>query len=220
MEKIIHVILFDLATTKKSMLVIICSFIVFGLYFAFSIGDVTVIPISMMLWVTMIAGLPFNIREKQGMDNLLITLPVNRRNIVRGRLLYTISCGVIGISISEIMICLLAGFAKIDFTMQEIILAFSCGILLFCFVISIQQPLYYRFTHSQAIQLSALFLYFIYVVGYQLYYINGDFYWNMNAVIKKLMSFPFTEFIFLIISVFMVMVSYQITFRIYDVKDL
>lgn len=220
MEKILRVFRFDVEACQRSAAILFCTFFLFGLYYGLTIGNLLVIPVSVMIWVTMIAGLPYSLRDKYGLDKLMATLPVNRKTIVRSRFLFSIVLGVLGIAMSEIMVCLAAGIFHVGFDIREMFFALELSLLLFCLILAVHMPLYFYSGSTQAIQVSPIFVYFIFIIGSQLYY-TGIFDIDMGpAVSLAWRLFPLTLSGTLVLGVILLYLSYVITFRVYLNKDL
>lgn len=183
MEKVNRVLYFDLKSSRKSVILLFTVYFVFGLYYGFMIGDLNVIPVSIMIWVSMICGQPFQLNEKYGVNNLFATLPMKRSDIVRGRYLYTLLFGCLGISLSEILICILAVFFRIGFDFRQICLSLCIGVLFYSLITSVQLPLYFRYSHVRMLVVTPILIYFLYVLAEQFYYIG-----TFNTSIKSVAS--------------------------------
>lgn len=220
MDKILKVLKYDFYTCRKLITGLIVYFFLFGTFYGYMLHDVTVVPISIMIWFTMMAGLPFMLRDKYGLDNLQATFPINRKITIRSRYLFVFIIGVIGISLSELMVCILSGVFSVDFDIRVIYFHLCIVFLLYFLVMAVHMPLYFKFTHTLAVQLSPLFLFVIYVICIQLYYsvaltINaapliGLFWENSVAVLVCV----------LFLAAMMQYLSYRIACRIYFKKDL
>lgn len=220
MEKVLRILHFDLRTCGKSILALTSLFLVFGIYVAFSIRYLQVIPISIMIWVSMEAGFPFVLSSKSGLDNLLATFPLNRRTIIKGRYLFSILLGGIGIALSEIMICILNAFFQIRFDIKETFFTLCLSLILYVVIIALHLPLYFRYSYKQAIMVSPLFLYIIYTISLQIYYIV-----DVYERIRPFIDFVWTNgTIFLIgvllLSAIILYSSYLITCTLFINKDL
>jgi ABC-2 type transport system permease protein len=154
MDKINHILQFDIRSARKSILILLTFYFVFGLYYGFSIGDLSVIPITVMIWATMLIGLPFQLNEKYGLNHLMGTFPVKRKSIIAGRYLYSLLFGAIGLSMSEILICILAGFFQIELSRKQIYLSLCVAIFLYVVIASIYLPLYFLLTHIGLLYIS------------------------------------------------------------------
>lgn len=221
MDKMIRIIKFDLAINKKIIIFLMIWFFVFGQYFAISVGDLTQLPISIMLWATVIAGLPFIIRDRFGIENLLITFPINRRNIIRGRYVYAVINGFLCLAMSEIMICTASGFFNIGFDMKMVSASLCVGFLTYSLIISIQLPMYFRYSFAQVIDLASIFLYIIFIICYQLSYYRGNLYGNIEDVVSILWKIPLLMVTAtLVLAAVMLYGSYLLSYKVYNKKNL
>lgn len=118
MNKELKILRFDLSVCGKTLFVLSSFFFLFGIYIALSIRYLQVIPVSIMIWLSMLVGLPF-VNSKSNLDILLATFPQTRRTVIKGRYLFALLLGVVGIALSELMICLMSIAFQIPFDMKE-----------------------------------------------------------------------------------------------------
>lgn len=216
MNKVIRMLSFDFITNKTSNLILLGFYFVFALYYAYSIGDLNVVPVSLMLWMAMTTGLPFLLRDKYGLDYLLASFPMKRITVVRGRYLYSLVMGALGISLSEIIVCLLNGFLHIGFDMKRIIFHLCISFLLYSILVAISLPLFFRFAHFQLVMVMPLFVYFLYI---RLYF--SEQYSKLDSMMEMLSRFPILEVIGTLLSAGVVLtISYILSCKIYVNRDL
>lgn len=220
MEKVNHMIHFDFINTRKTVIWLLGFYFVFGLYYGFCIGNLSVIPVTIMLWVSTIVGLPFVFRDKYNLDYLIGTFPVNRKCNIIARFLYALIIGAFGISLSEIMLCILSGFFRIGFDRKVIYFSLCVSVLLFILIISIHLPLCFISSKSQVIVISPLFIYILYTLVFMLYYSNSvDV--DMTSIINIFWkNIGFSVIGLLLIAVLLLAASYHITYKLYENKDL
>ncbi len=91
----------------------------------------------------------FSVSEKNNLDSLYGALPVRRREIVIGRFLLALLIGVVN-AVLGIMLTLAISFIfNIEVSSLEII-GWVCGsFFLFCLIVSIQFPIYFRYDFSK-----------------------------------------------------------------------
>jgi hypothetical protein len=220
MEKVFRVFRFDIVTCRRSMATLFASFFLFGLYYGLAISNLLAIPVSVMIWVAMIAGLPYVLRDKYGLDKLLATFPLNRKTIIRGRFLLSLVIGIMGIAMSEIMVCLSAGIFRIGFDIREMYFVLCLSFLLYCLVITVHMPLYFRFPNTQVIQMSPMLVYFSYIIATHLYY-AGLFHVDLEPAVSIAWRFSaLTLFATLLLAALILYASYAISCKVYINKDL
>jgi|GEM_PF-6311300 ABC-2 type transport system permease protein len=220
MEKLRHILHFDLITTRKSVAILLSVYFVFGIYYAYFLEDLKAVPISIMIWVTSLTGLPFQLNEKYGVNYLLATFPIRRKNIIQGRYLYSLLFGAIGISLSEIMICILASFFHIGFDHRQIYLSLCFGVLIFSLIISVYLPMYFWFTHVHMLMVSSVFVYFFYILLEQLYYLGILNVSIDTAIVGLCHYFMLAIAIIFLISAILVICSYCISCKLFLNKDI
>lgn len=220
MEKVNHILYFDFSTTRKTRYILMLLFFTLGLYYAYFIGNLSIIPISILIWTSMTTGLPFQLRERYSLDYLMVTLPMNRKCIIKSRYLYALINGALGIALSEIIICILSGVFEIGFVMKEVYFALCIGVLLFNLIISIHLPLYFKLSKAPMIAVSPIIVYFLYTLGTQLYYL-GILNLAINPIIDALWRFSGVTIVgTILLSAIMLSISYRITCKLYINKDL
>jgi len=108
--------------------------------------------VGMMLG-TMLIGYPFALGEKCNMDALYPTLSINRKSVVLGRYLYTLTlniCAVlvcVAIAAAGIYLAKLLNFAVSGESPTAIVIVLSA---MFIFIQSIQLPIYFKYGYSKA----------------------------------------------------------------------
>lgn len=220
MDKISHILQFDIRSTKKSIIILMTVYVIFGFYYGITIRDLGVIPFTIMIWMTMLTGLPFQLNGKYGFNYLMVTFPVKRKNMIAGRYLYSLLFGAIGLSLTEIIICILAGFFQIGMNRRLIYLTLCLAILLYFVIISIYLPLYFWLTYNTLLYMSPVFIFFLYVLLQQLYYF-GLLEVNVDNVVTTLWgAFPIVVAITVLMPVLLIMGSYYLSCKFYINKDL
>jgi len=217
MDKIINVIKFDASIYKRTYTFLMVWVFTFGSYFAFCTKDLSLIPISIMMWAPFTTGLPFVLSERSGVKNLLTTVPINRINIIRGRYIFSLINGLLCLAMSEIMACIWAGLFKMRFDIGVICFYLCCGFLIYYLIISIQLPMYFRFHFKTAILLSPLFLFIAFTISYQSFY---SYITNYSYVSIIRLHPILTVAITLVSSVILMFSSYLIACKVYIKKDL
>ncbi len=220
MEKVLRIMRFDLSTCWKSIIALFVFYFIFGLYYGFAVGDLRVIPISVVIWISMVAGSPFVVREKFFLNHLLGTLPVNRKNIIRSGYLLSILIGVFGITMSEIMVIISTAFFHIGFDRKDMYLTLCIAVILYSLILAVQLPLYFHLKHSTIVLMLPTFLFLSYAILCQLYYF-GVFHIclvEMIAVFWRYFYLSVTVTVLLAATLFYL--SYIVTCRLYRDKDL
>lgn len=211
---------FDMSVCWKSLTGIICWFFLFGIYYGFTIQNLMVIPVTIMIWQSMAVGLPFNIGNKYGLDKLLSSFPINRKNVIKGRYLFALIIGAFGIIQSEVMICILGGLFHVVFDIKDIYFSLCCSFVLFCLIVAIHMPMYFRLAHAQVIQISPIFLYLIFIISIQIYYMTGSNF-NIKPVTDKIWDYGIlTLGGSIMISGVILALSYLLTCKVFTNKDL
>lgn len=220
MEKVFKILRFDLSTSWKTIAPLMAFYFVLGLYYGYTIGDLTVIPVSIMIWVSMAAGIPYVFREKYLMDHLLGTLPVNRKNIIRSGYLLSTMIGVTGISLSEIMICISSALFGVGFDIKKIYASLLISTVLYFLIIGIHIPVYLRWKLGQLVVVSPIILYFAYIIASQLYY-YGVLHIELKAFISALWEyFAVSMSGALLLAALLLWISYRLSCRLYLKKDI
>jgi hypothetical protein len=219
-DKTLRILHFDIVNTWKTITFLFAFFFLFGMYYGLIINNLLVIPFSILIWVAMMAGFPYALRDKYGLDKLMAAFPINRRMIVRSRFLLCILIGFLGTAMAEIMVCTAAGIFHVGFVMREMYFALILSFLLYTLILAVHMPLYFYFTNTQMIQVSPVFVYFIYVIVIQLYY-TGVFNIDLGPVISLAWRYGIGSLLItLVLAAALHYLSYVITFRIYRNKDL
>lgn len=216
MDRIINLIKYDTFVVKKTLIFLIIWFFVFGAYLSLTARDLFFLPLSIMQWATFIAGLPFVYGEKSDTKILLHTFPIDRKTIVRSRYAYALASGFVCLSMTEIIICILAGFFNVYLNMTVVGFALCLSFLIFCIMIAIQLPLYFKYLFKAAVLLAPMFIYILSIVLYQVFHssiVRFDY-------ISKLWSYPAASVVItLLLCSVMMLISYLVSCRFYIKKD-
>ncbi|MDR0314216.1 MAG: ABC-2 transporter permease [Treponema sp.] len=180
-------------------------------------GESTVPILAIMLFSGLFSSFPFLIFNKNDDDKIYGILPIHRKEIVAGRYLFAVLLGLLNLIIS-IILCLIAAFlSKQDINIFRLVVTISAAFWYYCFMISYDYPIYYKFSFSNSIILTSLpyfliALFFAFIAPniniaemYEIY--NTDLQLSAGQLILVLLSGLFLGIIMLIISGF---ISYRI----------
>ena len=114
----------------------------------------------------LVISYPFTISEKNGLDMLYSTLPLDRKTVVRGRYLFVLILGISGIPASLLFSALLSGASGEKFILGETaaMLLLMAGLL--SAAAALQYPIYFKYGYTKGrfpalIPLLVIFLGFI-----------------------------------------------------------
>ena len=93
---------------------------------------------------------PFIIGEKNNLDQLYCTLPMNKRNIVLGRYAFVLAFDVIALLVSTILSIALPIILQKPIHLQEQLLVNLILFLLVVFLQAIQLPIYFKLGYAKA----------------------------------------------------------------------
>ena len=103
--------------------------------------------------ITMMSGFLmsaiFAVVEKNNLNNLYGILPVEKRETVIGRYLFTIIAGIVIVALASVL-SLVVSFIFKDVFNASVFVYWLCGsFLLYCILISMQFPLYFKYDFSK-----------------------------------------------------------------------
>jgi len=91
----------------------------------------------------------FAVIEKNNVNKLYGILPVRKEQIVIGRYLFTLFLGVMNAALATLLTLVVSAIVSIKFSHLALIAWFCGSFFLFCLLISIQFPIYFRYDFSK-----------------------------------------------------------------------
>ena len=178
------------------------------------------IPVVMVVAAPFIS-VYFLVYERNNLSKLYGILPLRRSEVVIGRYTYALLFGMLNEVFSGILATILSLILNAGISYLVFLIFFSAGFLYVCLYISIQLPLYFRFPFSKVYIFSNLP---VYLVAVFLVYLlkRTDFLHQLNQVIQY---YPSKQDMIWVttglgLGLFLLVISYQVSSRIFKNKEL
>lgn len=217
----------DLLQLKNYKRTLICFILIFSIVSIFQYltgGDTNlfvILPVMITIGFGMFSIASFNYDEAAKADRYIRSLPINIKEIVWSKYIFTIWSTIIGaligISVSIIISGLFAFGELFTINILEIISVTLGGILGISIVEAIQIPCIYKFGAEKArmqifLIMAVLIVMATLLIGGVLYWLEK---WNIDiAKIQFLIPFVFLGLIILVYNI-----SYKIAYKIYEKKE-
>ena len=182
---------------------------------------------SIIIGIIMAAALlyssyPFAVGEKNGIDQLYFTLPMNKRNVVLGRYGFVVALDVIGGIAACVLLFVLQTITQQTFNLQETLLTTLVLFAVYTFFQAIQLPLYFKLGYAKAKFLAyvpfALFPLFIIVIGSV--FSEVDWTGMVENILLRMSDNQFlTAAICVIIWTAIMFISYSVSFYCYKKRE-
>ncbi len=180
--------------------------IVYGIIFAMTMAAMT-------------SSYTFSVTEKNDLNRLYGLLPVNKKEIVSGRYIFTTLLGLVLLVISLALMLVIFVFFKIPFTIDEVITGISSGILIYSFFTAIQLPGYFKLGAIKGRAFNFLPFIGIFLIGSIADSIGLSSYTNTS--LPAILNNPFGMLAMaILLAVVLYCISIGITQRIYDKMEL
>ena len=143
-------------------------FLVFPYLIALGLGftKYTYMMGMIVLLISAVSGTTFfSIYEKNNLSKLYGMLPLKKSEAVLGRYLYTLLFGIINGIVSGALTYLFSFVLKNSITPLAFSVSMSIGFLYYCFIISMEFPILFRFGFSKAYMLTTLPMYLLFIFG-------------------------------------------------------
>ena len=95
--------------------------------------------------MAMTSNYTFSVAEKNDLNRLYGLLPVKKEDIVNGRYLFTALTGVLLAISFAILNIIIMFFAKMSFSLEDLIVSLSVGLGMYMFFTAIQLPGFFKF---------------------------------------------------------------------------
>jgi hypothetical protein len=119
-----------------------------------------------VLLISAVSGTTFfSIYEKNHLSKLYGMLPLKKSEAVLGRYLYTMLYGIINGIVSGTLTYIFSFVLKSSISPLAFAVSMSIGFLYYCFIISMEFPILFRFGYSKAYMLTTLPMYLIFIFG-------------------------------------------------------
>lgn len=119
-----------------------------------------------VLLISAVSGTTFfSIYEKNNLSKLYGMLPLRKSEAVLGRYLYTLLFGVINGIVAGTLTYIFSFVLKSSISPLAFSVSMSVGFLYYCFIISIEFPILFRFGFSRAYMLTTLPMYLFFIFG-------------------------------------------------------
>jgi len=179
------------------------------------------ISMSMMYSITF-ASYPFAMEEKNSIDMLYATLPIMKKNIVRGRYIFTLSLNFIMIISAFIISILMLNLFNLDFEFKDVLFVCAFSFVIFSVLESIQLPLYFKLGYSKAKVL--VYLPFVIMIGIVFFFAaragEGEFARFLENISAWVIANKFYTFLFgLIIWLAIMFFSLSLSSRFYEKRE-
>jgi len=151
MNKSLRVAKLDFITIKpyltwKALLVLIAIFV----FVCYGTKEVTFLITMAMMYSITFASYPFAMEERNSIDMLYATLPITKRNIVKGRYIFTLTLNLVMMLLAFIVSILILNLFNIDFDVKGGLWTCIFSFVIFSLLESIQLPLYFKLGYSKA----------------------------------------------------------------------
>lgn len=165
MNNIVNLIILDYYILRASSLGILVS----AVGIATLAGIIALNPPLIMGIVLMIFGFSmgslFAVAEKNNLNTLYGILPVKKQQIVTGRYIFTLIVGILNIALGTILTFAVSFIVNIKLSSLTFI-AWLCGsFFLFCLLISIQFPIYFRYDFSKVSAVANMPIIILFLIG-------------------------------------------------------
>lgn len=124
--------------------------------------------------VAMICSYTFSVAEKNDLNRLYGLLPVDRKDIVTGRYLFTALLGVAAIAVSLLLNAVILTFLKAQFTFDEMQVGIASAIILYFVLTAVQLPGFFKFGAIKGKFFSFLPLIGLFFIGFIIDAIKAD----------------------------------------------
>lgn len=112
------------------------------------------VPALVLLLTTQIAGYPFLVADKAGLETLYAVLPVRRRTVLYGHYAWALACFVVTVALGATIGLLSARAQAEPFSGKTLLTVVTLSWALFVLNVAIQFPLFIRFGYSRISVLS------------------------------------------------------------------
>ncbi len=203
----------------KSIIYLIIMALIFGIFFREPGSAMSIL----MVYLCLMISYPFSIGEKNHANSLYGILPVDRKIIVSARYIYAIFIGLTGAFISIIFSFIISKIFNKAFILEEIFFTLSILILIYCFLVAFQFPIYFKLGYDKAKMLGVLPLLIIsfgvlFLTTFSKNIEMTAFINNLNLLIQG--NFALLSIIFLVIGIAILILSCFISLKIYKNKEL
>ena len=214
--------LYNLATYKTSLIIII-------LFFGIAIigtDAVTIAPTVICAIVGMISLSTFSYDEMSKSNRYILTLPTNRKELVREKYILAIGATILGGILGMVLTIIVVNIMNylrpeniINLDYQSLIIATMGGIFAISFIQSVQIPSMYKWGAEKGrIQMFILFFAIIaIVVGIGFLIAKANF--NIDMEMLKDFINKFGLIFLVVLMIVMYYVSYRISYKIYKNKE-
>lgn len=107
------------------------------------------VPALVLLLTTQIAGYPFLVADKAGLETLYAVLPVRRRTVLYGHYAWALACFVVTVALGATIGLLSARAQAEPFSGKTLLTVVTLSWALFVLNVAIQFPLFIRFGYSR-----------------------------------------------------------------------
>lgn len=222
MIKAINVAKFDFLTVKpytKMFFVLLAVGIIVGL----GNKNSYMVPPMFMIWASFFVSYPFSIGERNSIENLLGTFALKRKDIVAGRYIFSLLGVSAAILFAIAKVYFLSLFFNRSVELKPLLFVTSFGFLMFSLVVSFQIPMYFKIGYTKAKFLTFLPLL---VIGFLVPMlalippesIIGKFLKNFGKLVEERQTLACM--LFLCGALIVMLISYYVSIRIYEKKDI
>ena len=214
--------LYNLATYKASLIIIIlfCGIAIIGT------DAINIAPAIICGIVGMISLSTFSYDEMSKSNRYILTLPTNRKELVREKYILVIGATVLGGILGMILTIIVVNIMNylrteniINLDYQSLIIVTIGGIFAISFLQSVQIPSIYKWGAEKGrIQMFILVLIIVAILGGMYFLINKA---NINIDMEMINNFitKFGIMLLIISTIVMYFISYKIAYKIYKNKE-
>ncbi|KNY29804.1 ABC-2 transporter permease [Pseudobacteroides cellulosolvens] len=222
MMKAVNVVRIDILTVKPYMKLFLL-LIAVGLLFGMGNKEPYVIPPMFMIWASFFVAYPFSIGEKNSLDRLYGTFALKRKDIVAGRYIFSLFSAILSMIFAILSVYVSSVFIKKDIEIEALLFVVCFGFLMFAAVISFQIPMYFKVGYTKARVLTYLPLMLIGFAAPMISLIPSDstvgrLFSDIGKILEEKTYMAYA--IFLGASIIVLYISYLISSRIYEKKDI
>lgn len=222
MSKLISFVRLDFHTIKpyKNSILII---IILGIGMGFGFKSASTLSSYFMMFLMVIMSYPFSIGDKNGLDTLYGTLPLNKKNIVAGRYLFVLMLEIIFVFLALLCSFALSVVCNLEFILsQELLVLCLCSVV-FSIVVAIQYPIYFKLGYNKAkfIALIPLLAVFLIVIQLPMLVKLFNLNFSLEVLFANIAEKPLLMcLIFVATGLFVLAISCKISQKFYIKRDI
>ncbi len=149
MNRILTAIKLDFYTAKGNLYLSGLTFVIAVAVGTFSEYPVMTLMLT-MLFATFLGTQLFSIYEKNNLNKLYGVLPLRKGEMVAGRYLYALIVGLCNIAVASLTFIIISKIDDVPVETEMFFLYIALAFVYYCFALSVNFPMYIRFSFSKA----------------------------------------------------------------------